>query len=86
MTTQWTPCASKLPPMHRASANLLEMGVERVSNMCLITIRSGTGTFVDGGAMLQDGKWTSAFLDAFELAGYPYDVLAWIPYPEPWKE
>lgn len=80
----WIPCGERLPEM-REAVLLKKLGVNQISDDCLITIQE-EGHATVRWADLRDGKWYSSYLKSLENIGREYEVTAWRPYPTPYEK
>ena len=80
----WIPCGERLPEMGEA-ALLKKLGVNQISDDCLITIQE-EGCATVRWADLRDGKWYSPYLKSLMNIGREYEVTAWRPHPTPYEK
>lgn len=85
----WRLCKEELPKMHDAGI-LKKIGVKEISDICLITIKqeySDKNEYVtDNDARLRDGVWHSDLIKWLEAGHINFEVIAWMPLPEPYKD
>ena len=81
----WIPCNEKLPEMYEVGELLKKFGVKEMSKPVNITVKSKKGNIVSNGVLI-DGKWTGRILNYTDSEDTAYEVVAWMPYPEPYKE
>lgn len=86
-TISWIPVAERLPEEHDSIFAKLKgtdewkPGMfEKISKNVLATIKYDDGTLLSKQAHTIDGKWKT------ELSCLGGTVIAWKPYPEPYKE
>lgn len=87
---KWIPVTERLPEEHDSIFAKLKVTEEwkkgmytKVSDNVLVTIKhEDCGLGILQVAKTTDGKWKNDFLRAFSSA----KVIAWMPFPEPYKE
>ena len=86
MKNKWMPVSEKMPEERdsmvakfKGTSKWKEAMFEKISKDVLVTILFKQSLFVQS-AHTVDGKWTNGLL---KLGG---KVVAWMPYPEPYKE
>ena len=77
----WIPCSLHMPEEHE-SGILKTLGITKVSDEVFVTVECGDGERLTAIAQTYDGKWHWDFKHAF----YNCKVIAWMPFPEPYKE
>lgn len=81
----WVPCSKKLPEMHDAGPMMKLLGIKEESKKVEISVKAGGVSSVISG-WLQDGKWYSPDLNAYVARKMNYEVMAWMPLPDPYEE
>lgn len=77
----WIPCEERMPEEKPARPIMQKLGVSTESDTVLVTIEINGCRIVDR-AYIRDGQWEWHLKIA-----YPgYKVVAWMPYPEPYRE
>lgn len=86
MKNRWIPVSEKMPEERdsmfaklKGTSKWKEAMFEKISKDVLVAILFKQSLFVQS-ARTVDGKWKNDFL---KLGG---KVVAWMPYPEPYKE
>lgn len=84
---EWIPVSKKLPDEHDSifaklyGTDKWTSGLWRTtSNIVIATIKYNDGTVIVKEAFTHDGEWT------VEKRNTNCKVIAWIPFPEPYKE
>ena len=77
---EWIQCKERLPKEKDAGI-LKKLGIEKRSEYVLATIEA-KGERMTVKACTHDGKWNWDMKYAFP----DYKVVAWMPFPEPWKD
>lgn len=78
---RWISCSEQMPPEHDSKI-LKTLGINKVSDDVIVTIEDGDGERLTAVAQTYDGKWHWDFKHAF----YNCKVVAWMPFPGPYKE
>lgn len=78
--TRWIPCSERMPEEKDAGI-LKKLGTEKRSEYVLATVEV-KGERMTVTACTYDGKWDWNMKYAFP----DYEVVAWMPLPEPYKE
>lgn len=86
MENKWIPVSEKMPEEHdsmfakfKGTVKWNQNMFEKISKDVLVTILYGQSLFVQS-AHTVDGKWKN---DLLKLGG---KVIAWMTFPEPYKE
>lgn len=84
---EWIPVSKKLPDEHDSVFAKLygtdkwdDMFWRTTSNRVIATIKYNDGTVIVKEAFTHDGEWT------IEKKNIKCKVIAWMPFPEPYKE
>ena len=84
---EWIPVSKKLPDEHDSVFAKLygtdkwdDMFWRTTSNRVIATIKYNDGTVIVKEAFTHDGEWT------IEKKNINCKVIAWMPFPEPYKE
>ena len=85
---KWTPCTEGLPKMHdsmfaqlKGTSKWREGMWEKCSDLVLITIQGPKRDKAVVTCFLKDGKWSDV-----RIGVNYYEVLAWMPFPDPYGE
>ena len=77
---QWIPCSERLPEEDYWTGNNFQYS----ANVLMTVYNAGDEeTIIDYGHTT-DGKWYSDTTDCY--VPYEWEVIAWMPLPEPYKE
>lgn len=85
--SKWIPVKDRLPEMHEETG-ILKKFVKMRSNEVLVTIKDkNNGSVVThSGCSLWDGKWHGDIFEWLKATKCNYEVIAWMPLPEPYRE